>query len=219
MADDLVASVALDAFGASVPAADPALQIKHVECVVGDALHEQAELLLALAQMLFGLSPFGKVLGDLCVAYEVALSVPDHVDHHVRPEACAVLAHAPALVFEPTSVASCPERRCRQIECLVLIGVEPREMLSDDLVFPVAFEPLRPAVPARHSAFRIQQVDRVVANPLDQEPVTAFGGLSLFEALVFFQSSGSNSRGARMRRLATARRVARLVAVAAASPN
>ncbi len=100
-ADDLGGGIALGALGAGVPARHPSLGVEPVDGVVGDALHQQPELLLALAQGLVGPPAFGDVAGDLGEADQPPLLVADGVDDHVGPEPNAVLADPPALLLEP----------------------------------------------------------------------------------------------------------------------
>ncbi len=52
LADDLLGAVALDPLGAGVPVGHDAARIEHIDRIVGDALNQQAEPLLALAQRL-----------------------------------------------------------------------------------------------------------------------------------------------------------------------
>ncbi len=184
IAEDLLAAIALDAFGARVPAADPALQVEHIERVVGHALDQQAQLLLALPQLLLSLAPLGQVAGDLGVADQAALRVADRIDDHVGPEPAASLADAPALVFEAALFPRRAKGGFRQAGRLVLVSVETGEVLSEDLFLAVALEPLGAPVPARHPAFRIQHVDGVVADALDQQPVTALVGQGFSETCV-----------------------------------
>jgi hypothetical protein len=72
---------------------------QHVDRVVGHALHQQAEALLARAACPAP-AALGDVAGDLGEADQLAVLVADRVDHHAGPEAGAVLAHAPALGLE-----------------------------------------------------------------------------------------------------------------------
>ena len=44
LADDLIGAIALDALGSRIPAGDVAVGIEAIERVVGDALHQHAEL-------------------------------------------------------------------------------------------------------------------------------------------------------------------------------
>ena len=55
---------------------------------------------------------------------------------------------------------------------LVFLGVEPREVLTDDFRRLVALESLRAGVPAGHDARSVQHIDGIVRNSLDQEAVT-----------------------------------------------
>src|SRR5690606_25365529 len=91
-ADDFRRRVSLDALGPGVPAGDPALAIEHVNRVVAHALHQHAEALFALAQALLALAPVRKVARDLAESAHRARLVAQRRDHHVRPEARAVLA-------------------------------------------------------------------------------------------------------------------------------
>ncbi len=96
LADDLVGGISLDALGASIPIADIALRIEHVERVVRDALHEQLKLLLAALEAFFGRLSLRQVAGDFGEADQTADTIPDRVDDDMRPKTGAVLAHAPA---------------------------------------------------------------------------------------------------------------------------
>jgi hypothetical protein len=46
-------------------------------------------------------------------------------------------------------------------------------MLADNLFGRIAFEALRAGVPARHDASRVEHIDRVVGDSLDQESVAS----------------------------------------------
>ena len=137
MPEDLVARIALDALSARVPAAHTPVQVKHVQSVVGNALNEEPELFLTLAQLQLGFAPFGQVPRDLRVAHEIAFRVADRIDDHVRPKASAILPHPPALLLEPALLPRCPQRGFGEIDGPILFGVEAGEVLSNDLAFPI----------------------------------------------------------------------------------
>src|ERR1700761_5331814 len=99
-ADDFLRPIALDALRAEVPIGDVALRIEHADGVVGDALHQEPELLLAELEPLFGQLAFGEVARDLGVANKAPGRGPDRIDHNRRPEPGAILADAPAFIFE-----------------------------------------------------------------------------------------------------------------------
>src|SRR3954447_24423795 len=111
-ADDFLRPIALDPLGAEIPAADIAVGIEHVDRIVRDALDEPAELFLALADRLFGSHAFGQVAGDLGIADKFAGGAADRIDDHMRPEATAILALAPAFPLEP-AVLRCRGKRAR----------------------------------------------------------------------------------------------------------
>ncbi len=154
---------------ALVPVRDLAGRRDHVDRVVGDALDQQPELFFALAQRIFGGLAFRDVARDLGETDEVAVAVPDRVDDHACPEPRAVLAHAPAFAFELALRHGRLERTSGFADRPVFLCIEDREVLADDLARHVAFETLRPRVPATDDAARVQQVDRVVADARDQQ--------------------------------------------------
>src|SRR5581483_8028290 len=65
LADDLLRRISLDPLRARVPARDQPSRAQHVDCVIDDALHQQAELLLTLAQGFFRLAALGQIPRDL----------------------------------------------------------------------------------------------------------------------------------------------------------
>ena len=88
-----------------------------------------------------------QVAGDLGITDDVLSVSADGIDDHVGPEPLAILADSPAFAFEPTFAAG--ERKCAlsQSGSAVLIGVEPRKMLPDNLRLGVALEALGARVP------------------------------------------------------------------------
>ena len=121
-ADDLVRQVALDPLRAGIPVGHAAFGVEHVDRVVGDALHQQAELLLALPQRLLGRAPLGQVAGDLGEADDLAGGRADRVDDHIGPEAGAVLADAPAFRFELAFARGRCQRACRDARRAIFFG-------------------------------------------------------------------------------------------------
>src|SRR6185437_16143639 len=110
---------------------------------VRDPLDEQAELLLAAPERLLRQLPLGQVAGDLGVADQFPARLADRVDHHMRPEAAAVLAHPPAFALEATLAGGDAQGFVREPGLPLLLGVEPGEMLTHDLVGRVTLEALR----------------------------------------------------------------------------
>jgi len=85
------------------------------------------------------------------------------------PEARAVLAHAPAFVFETAGIGGDVQGALRQPGRPVLLGIKPREMLPDDVLGAIPLHPLGATVPGRHRSGRVEQEDRVIDDPLDQD--------------------------------------------------
>jgi hypothetical protein len=145
-----------------------AVGVEHEQRVVGEVLDQQPELPLALAQRLLRGAPFGDVAGHLGETLELAVGVSDRVDHHVGPEAAAVLAQPPAFGLVAALAPGDLQHPRGQAGSTVLAGVELREMLADDLRRRVAFQPLGAGIPVGHHARRIEHVDRIVDHALDQ---------------------------------------------------
>src|SRR5262245_5563114 len=168
-ADHLARRVALDAFGAGIPGGDDAVRIEHVERIVGDAAHQQAELPFTLAQRLLRLAPLGDVARDLGEAEERPVVAADRVYRHRGEEAGAVLAHTPAFGLALSAARRRLERARRHAGGAVLGGVEAADMAADDLLVAVALDALGADVPVHHDAAGIEHEDRVVADTLHQQ--------------------------------------------------
>ncbi len=180
-ADHLFRQVALDPLGAEVPVGDPPAVVEHVDGVVGNALHQQAELLLAAPQRLLGRAPFAEVVDQLGEAEQLALAVADGVDHHLRPEALAVAAHPPALGLEAALGIRLAQRLLRNAGVAVLAGVKAGVVAAEDLARVVA-EQARAGAPAGDTASAVQGVDRVVVDRFVEQAVARglVQGLSVF---------------------------------------
>jgi hypothetical protein len=55
----------------------------------------------------------------------------------------------------------------------IFLSVEAREVLTQDFVGRVSLDPLRPSIPTRHVAVRVEHVDRVIGHALDKDPKLA----------------------------------------------
>src|SRR6185312_4244705 len=93
----------------------------------------------------------------------------DRVDHDARPEASAVLAHAPAFRLVFALAPRSRQRLLRDPALPVLIGIETREVVPDDLLGGVALDALRARVPVGDDAVRNEHEDGVVDHPPDQQ--------------------------------------------------
>jgi hypothetical protein len=174
------ATRSLDALGARVPVGDHAFRRQHVDRVVGHALHQQAETLLAGAQRILGLLALGDVAGDLGEAQQRAFLVVDRIDHDVGPEARAVLAHAPGLGLVLALRQGGFQGKLGHAGVLVLGRIEARKMLAQDFLGLVTLETVGAGVPAADAAVRVEHVDGVVADARDQVLVTPVVRQQLF---------------------------------------
>jgi hypothetical protein len=125
----------------------------------------RGEELLALALRV----ALGHVARDLGVAFQRSVRVAQRGDHHFRPEAAAVLAHAPAFAFEAPVARRVGERSLGLAGGAVFGRVEKREMPADDLGGAIALDALGAGVPARHAARGVEQVDRMTGYARHQD--------------------------------------------------
>src|SRR5687767_8639411 len=65
-----------------------------------------------------------------------------------------------------------------------ILGVKAGEVLADDLVGPVALDPLGPFVPRSDVATLVEQEDGVVLGPFDEEPETLLAAPQFFLGLL-----------------------------------
>jgi hypothetical protein len=113
------------------------------------------------------LPPFGEIPRDLRESPRMTALVVQRRDDDVRPEALAVLPHAPSLVFE-TPVRGGRLQLGRWF-VQVLRRVEDREVAADHLISRISLDPGCADVPRDDRAHRIEQEDRVVDHALDEE--------------------------------------------------
>src|SRR6201999_1884694 len=100
-----------------------------------------------MAQFFFHHPALGQVAGDFGKSDQFALFIVHGVYYDVRPEAAAVLANAPTFLFETALPPSRREYFFRPLGQPVVLGVESREMLTDDLVAGIPFDPFGAEVP------------------------------------------------------------------------
>lgn len=175
LADGLRRQIALDPLRPLVPVGHLTVRVEHVDGVVGDALYQQAKLLLALLEGLLGHLAIGQVTGDLGETEQGAgLAVDDRVDDHVGPEQRPVLAHPPALAFETALAQGSVQCPLRQASGAVLVGVETGKMLAEDLGLLIALEAPGTGVPTGDDARGVGHVDGIVDHGVDQQPKTLF---------------------------------------------
>ncbi|MNF59994.1 hypothetical protein D3C84_415960 [compost metagenome] len=168
LANDFFRQVTLDALGTKVPVAHASVRRKHVDRIVGHALHQQAELLLALLEDFLGHPAIGQVAGDLGEPQQGARRVEDRIDDHMGPEMAAVLAHLPAFALETPFTKRRVQCPLGQAGTTIVIGVETREMLTEDLGLLIPLEAPGAGIPAGNDAVRINHVDRIVDHRIDQ---------------------------------------------------
>src|SRR4051794_38917010 len=139
-ADDFFWQISFNSLRAEVPAGDLAFGAQQINRVVGDALHEKPELLLALTKLGFSLPAFGQIAGNLGKSDELSIAVADRIDNDVSPKFRAVLPNTPSFVLELSLTGCSFECTLRQAGSSVFIGIEVRKMPADNFGGFVAFE-------------------------------------------------------------------------------
>src|SRR5262249_23591381 len=66
----------------------------------------------------------------------------------------------------------------------VFLGIEAREMLTNDLLGPVLLDPFGAGIPGDDAAFGVEHEDRVVFRAFDQETERLFGRPELLGSLL-----------------------------------
>jgi hypothetical protein len=123
-ANDLFGGITFDVLRAGVPARHVAVDIQHIDGIVGDTLNEQSELFFAFAKFSLGGSSFGQVAGDFGEADKLPPRRADRVDDHMGPELGAVLAYAPALALEAAGAFGLRQRESRDVLRPLSVGVK-----------------------------------------------------------------------------------------------
>src|SRR6185312_11102881 len=166
---------ALDPLRAGIPVGNFACGGQHADRIVGDALNQQTEPLLAFMQRLLRQLAFGDVAGNLGESDELAFRIANRIDDDAGPEARAVLADAPTLRFELSFLERNLERAFWEIGCLILRRIKTGKMLADDFFCGISLESLGAGIPAGDETLGIQQIDGVVAYAGNQELKALFG--------------------------------------------
>ncbi len=144
----------------------------------------------------------GDVARDLGKADQPAVVVADRVDHHVGPELAAVTAHAPAFALVAAFDRRPVQVAFRRPVGAILRRIEVREVAAEDVGGLIALEALGARVPTRHMAGRIEHVDGVVVDRVDQQAVAGVVVPAAFdpELLIHPRSQArteENARGSR----------------------
>src|SRR5579862_1752989 len=111
-----------------------------------------------------------QITGDLGKSQKIALGILQGRDDDVGPEQGPVFPDAPTLILKDTYLAGDPQLVLRPLLVSGVIGIEDREMLSDDFLCTIALEALGAGVPGEHVACRVEHEDRIIAHALDQQP-------------------------------------------------
>jgi hypothetical protein len=101
----------------------------------------------------------------------------DGVDDDACPETSTILSNTPSFLLEASFGRRSFKRSPRQVRGSVLLGVEAREMLTNNLCWLVALDYAARPDPACDVPFRGQHVDRVVRDALHEDAELLFAPL------------------------------------------
>src|SRR4029450_12692502 len=103
LADDLLSGIAFHPPGTSIPVDNDAARVEHVNGIILYGLDQQPKPPFAFVKRLLRLPSFGNVAGDFGKADSTAVRHAHRPYHNRCPEAAAVPANAPSLVFGAAS--------------------------------------------------------------------------------------------------------------------
>src|ERR1700691_761580 len=121
-------------------------------------------------QALLILSPLGDISGNLCESDQLASLISNGIDDNVRPEYRPIFANPLSLHFKSTILGRDTQRLVRMTCSPGGFEVKLGEMLTDDFVCLVPYEPLCAGVPGRHDPCRVQHTKGIIADAVHQKP-------------------------------------------------
>ena len=161
-ADNLLRPVTFDAFAAEVPVCDVAPRVDHVDRVIGDALHQHAELLLAIREFGFVRLPCRKIAYRDRKPRDAVRSGAQGLNLQQDLYPLAGFRGEPAIAAEAAIVARLAQHHVdagRRLGC-----EQPIESHPVQLVRRIAAGRLGRAGPARDTAVRIEQKQGGIAG-------------------------------------------------------
>ena len=85
-----------------------------------------------------------------------------------------------ALAFNATFTRRNLKRLSRHARFAIFLGIELREVASDNFVRTIAFDPLRADIPATHAAFFVEHANGVFGNALHEKSELRFASPEVF---------------------------------------
>ncbi|MGF6839999.1 hypothetical protein QF001_003866 [Paraburkholderia youngii] len=121
-----------------------------------------------------GFHTLGDVTRDFRKADQRPIFVTDCIDHHVRPEAPAVLSHPPPFGFEPSLTGCDRQSPLRQVGRGILGCVEARHVRADDFLGAIPVDPASAGVPVRDDPGGRKHENRVVRHSVHEHAKAPF---------------------------------------------
>src|SRR5581483_866625 len=147
--------------------------------LLGPLDHPIFELLVQLTDLIFRLFLLRLIARDLGKTDDLSLLVLNSGDQHTGPKLRAVFSDAPSLFFKPPLFGGDSQLIPRLVPYPVPFRIEDGKVLSNDLFFPITFQPLRSRVPALNDPFTTEHEDGIIPDPFHQQAKALLRPLSL----------------------------------------
>src|SRR6185436_15294191 len=134
LADDFVGGVALESFGAGIPADDVPQRVEHENPVVFDRLHDEAKTLFALLERFVGQATCREIANDDGKPHERPDRIAKRGERDLRAERRAIFARKPYVIVSATVANRRREERFWFSARSILRRKEAREQPASSLV-------------------------------------------------------------------------------------
>jgi hypothetical protein len=128
-------------------------QVEHVNGVVTYGVYKKPKFAFLLSLSQERITLISAVTCDLRESNELAVVVFDRIDDHMCPERRSVLSQAPSLRLEAPSRARGLQIALGLTGGLLFVGIEPREMLTDNLLRRITLGSLCSWIPVSDETF------------------------------------------------------------------
>jgi len=154
LADNLFRHIAFGALCASIPVHHVAVMIEHIDGIIGNALHQQAEAHLLLPLLALLLLLLSAVAGNTGVSHQQTGVIAYRIDRLMRPESTAIFAIAPAFAFMVSGCGSHIQSTLRQAPAAIFFAIQQGEAATNHLVWRIAYRALSTLIPAADDTVR-----------------------------------------------------------------
>ena len=154
LADNLFRHIAFGALCPGIPVHHVAVMIEHIDSVIGNALHQQAEAHLLLPLFALLLLLLSTVAGYTGVSHQQTGIIAYRVDRLVCPESTAIFAIAPAFAFMVSGSRSHIQPTLRQAPAAIFFAIQQGKAAANHFVWRIAYRALSTLIPAADDTVR-----------------------------------------------------------------